>query len=153
MNWLIATIVLIALLLVSIDAKAEPKSYIYRVLLAVDQLANVVFLNGHEDETISSNTAKMSVNKDLPKWQRGIAVLIQDGLHLIDPGHRVTCLEVDRGKPLSASEFEELMDVNGWAYQEGVDIETLIRALRKAKADAKAATKTTKPYDFGGTNS
>jgi len=152
MNWAIATIALIALLLVSIDAKAEPKSYIYRVLLAVDQLANVVLLNGSEDETISSNTAKMSVNKDLPKWQRGLAVLLQDTLDLVDPGHRVTSLEVDRGKPLSYEEFEELMDINGWAFQEGVDIEELIRTLRRIKA-ASRPTPVNNDYDFGTSNS
>ncbi len=64
----------------------------WRVLLALDQLANVVLLNGDEDETISSNAGK-SARRGL-RW----ACVLCRILDLADPGHCERSIEADEGR-------------------------------------------------------
>lgn len=49
------------------DKDVEKRSRVFRVLLALDQLGNVVFWNGSQDETISSHIGRR-INKGTATW-------------------------------------------------------------------------------------
>lgn len=69
------------------------KPWWLRVLIALDQLGNVLVLNGHEDETISSNAAKASLRGE--RW----GCVLCKVLDWIDPGHCQDAIERDEGRP------------------------------------------------------
>jgi len=66
------------------------RSYAWRTFLAIDQMVNVLFMNGDPDETISSNLAK---NRD--KWwgRFGCACLA-----MVDKDHCSKTIECDEGE-------------------------------------------------------
>jgi len=43
---------------IKFDNDIAKRSYFMRILLAIDQLLNVIFLNGSQDQTISGHIAK-----------------------------------------------------------------------------------------------
>lgn len=64
-----------------------------RVLLAFDQLGNVLLLRGHEDETISSNCGKRVRAGTAGVFCRWLCRL----LDVVDPGHCQDAIEEDEG--------------------------------------------------------
>ena len=68
--------------------------YLYRVLLAIDQLDNAI-LGGDEDETISSRMGKHIVKKD-----SHLCKFICKILNKIDPNHCIDAIEKDEGLPM-----------------------------------------------------
>lgn len=65
-----------------------------RALLALDQLANVVFLGGDEDETISSHAGKQA--RGGARW----ACILCRFLDLFQEDHCHLSEELDEGKPV-----------------------------------------------------
>jgi hypothetical protein len=72
----------------------EKKSYFKRFWIAIDQLANVVILNGDEDETISSVMGKRARKGDR------VGKLICGFLNWFDKDHCEKSIEHDEGTPL-----------------------------------------------------
>lgn len=68
---------------------AVVKAYLWNILIAFDQLGNVI-LGGDPDETISSRAAK---NQHVWYWR-----LLGLFLELVDKGHLKRALEPDEGK-------------------------------------------------------
>lgn len=68
------------------------KPYWKRVLISLDQLINVVFLNGDEDETISSRLGKRQ--RKGCKFSKFICKI----LSLVDKDHCRKSIERDEGK-------------------------------------------------------
>lgn len=68
---------------------AAVKKYLWNLLIALDQLANVL-LAGDPDETISSRAAK---RPHAIAWR-----LLARFLEWIDPGHMARSIEKDEGK-------------------------------------------------------
>lgn len=69
------------------------KSYILRVLIAIDQLFNVVFLNGDEDHTISGHVGYMALTEG--KWYWLLAELAINTLFFFDKDHCKNSIEWD----------------------------------------------------------
>ena len=66
------------------------RTYFWRSFLTLDQAANVLLLNGNEDETVSSRFAK---NRD--KWWGKAGCYCLDA---IDPDHCDKSVECDEGE-------------------------------------------------------
>jgi len=77
---------------------ARREGYLHRVLVALDQAANVV-LGGLPDETISSRCARHRRRW----WGR----VMCGWLDLVQPGHDVLAREADLGRAESAERAEE----------------------------------------------
>jgi len=54
------------------ERDVEKRSWFMRLLLVLDQLGNVVFFNGSQDETISSHIGRTGKAKWLCKLLRGL---------------------------------------------------------------------------------
>jgi len=67
-------------------------NYFWRILIALDQLANTI-LGGDEDETISSRIGKIVEGRN-DCW---ICTVICDLLNKIDPNHCKKSIEEDEG--------------------------------------------------------
>lgn len=74
----------------------EGGSYIWNLLIAIDQLGNAV-MGGNADETISSRLGKAKLRDDLH-----LAAWALDGfLELLDENHSIDAIEPDEGHPLA----------------------------------------------------
>lgn len=70
------------------------KSYILRLLIAIDQVFNVLLLNGNEDHTISGRVGfKAHTTR---QWYWLIAERFINTLFWFDPDHCRTSIEWDR---------------------------------------------------------
>ncbi|TMP23787.1 DNA helicase UvrD [Pseudoalteromonas ruthenica] len=65
-----------------------------RVLLAIDQLGNVVLLNGHEDHTISGRVGYFAHTTTKRRWK--LAQGLINGLFFWDKNHCYNSIEWDR---------------------------------------------------------
>ena len=74
--------------------KKARKSYILRLLISVDQLFNVLLLNGNEDHTISGRVGYMSMSTN--KWYWNLAEYLIDKLFWFDLKHCYNSIESDR---------------------------------------------------------
>lgn len=70
----------------------KEKSYIKRVGIAIDQLINVVFFNGDEDETLSSRMGKRVLRGDCK-----VCYVICRFLDIFDKDHCYKSIEHDEG--------------------------------------------------------
>jgi len=52
---------------IKFDKDIEKRSYLFRVILAIDQLFNVILFNGSQDQTMSGNIAKKQY-ENTSKW-------------------------------------------------------------------------------------
>lgn len=72
------------------------KGYLWRVLIALDQLANVVILNGNEDHTISGRVGYKAYSTGMKRWL--VAETIINTLFFFDDNHCYTSIEWDRAQ-------------------------------------------------------
>ena len=70
------------------------KSYILRSLIAIDQLLNVLVLNGHEDQTISGKVGYKALTSTKTRWK--VAEKIINLLFFFDHNHCYNSIEWDR---------------------------------------------------------
>jgi hypothetical protein len=73
------------------------KNYVLRVLIALDQLANVVLLNGHEDHTISGRVGYKAYKTK--RWYWKLAEKLINTMFWFDKNHCYNSIEWDRVKP------------------------------------------------------
>ena len=59
------------------EKDVETKSWGYRLLLALDQLCNVIFMNGSQDETVSSHIGRRIENGRALWIERKICAMLQ----------------------------------------------------------------------------
>ena len=59
------------------DRDVEKRSRFFRVLLALDQLANVVFWNGSQDETVSSHIGRRIKNGKATWFDKKLCCLLK----------------------------------------------------------------------------
>jgi len=71
----------------------KPKPYYFRLLLAIDQLFNVLLLNGNEDQTISGHVGYKAIETN--KWYWLTAEKIINTLFFFDKDHCFTSIEWD----------------------------------------------------------
>jgi len=67
------------------------KSYLLRVLIAIDQLINVILFNGHEDNTISGHVGYKAIYSSKKRWK--ILELIIDAMFFFDDNHCFNSIE------------------------------------------------------------
>jgi len=70
--------------------ECELCKYFWNVLIAIDQLANTIFLRGDPDETISSNAGK---KQHKARWAKTLCWL----LNKLDTNHCKKSIELDEG--------------------------------------------------------
>lgn len=68
-------------------------SYIMRVLIAIDQLVNVVVLNGSPDHTISGRVGYKSMSTGKRRWRWAESFI--DTLFFFEPDHCSRSIEHD----------------------------------------------------------
>lgn len=59
------------------DNDIEKRSYIMRILLVLDQLFNVVFLNGSQDQTTSGHIAKRQYEKSSNWFMNKLCIILK----------------------------------------------------------------------------
>lgn len=70
------------------------KTYLYNILIAIDQLCNAI-LGGYPDETMSSR-----MGKHVAKGDSRFCHLICKLLNIIDKNHCIDAIEKDEGLPM-----------------------------------------------------
>lgn len=73
----------------------EGGSYVWNLLIAIDQLGNAI-TGGSADETISSRLGKAKLIGDLNVAQRALDAFLE----MIDDNHSIDAIEHDEGRPL-----------------------------------------------------
>lgn len=71
----------------------QEKSYILRLMIAIDQFFNVLILNGDEDHTISGKVGYRAINSDKKRWK--YAEKIINTLFWFDKDHCRNSIEYD----------------------------------------------------------
>ena len=71
----------------------KPKPYYFRLLLAIDQLFNVLILNGSEDHTISGHVGYKAIY--CGNWYWLVAEKIINAIFFFDKDHCFTSIEWD----------------------------------------------------------
>ena len=74
-------------------ANHNSASYILRVLIAIDQLVNVVLLNGSPDHTISGRVGYKATTTGRRRWLWAEKFI--DALFFFDPNHCQASIERD----------------------------------------------------------
>ena len=78
-------------------------AYLRNVLIAADQLANVILCSGHPDETMSSNVWRME--QAGKPW--GFMRAVIDTLFFLDPDHCASSYTAERERRHLPPEFRE----------------------------------------------
>lgn len=78
------------------------RSWFNRVLVALDILCNVVFLNGHLDETISSHAARAALEGK--KWGVVVCRILNK---VIEPNHGGLAIGADAGDAEIVEDIEK----------------------------------------------
>lgn len=75
--------------------------YLHRLLIALDDFGNVAFLDGQDDETISSNTARMASKHEF------VGTVVSKALDLIQKNHGAKAIAGDAERAKIVTNIED----------------------------------------------